>query len=149
MYRNLDSARAREKMRNFNPCGYCVLVMLIISTVLVSGCVSSTLDSAKPETVEKTPTYDPVARAKAIAEMREKAADTSGKKTSAFQTPETSVRPLTTSEANGRIQELNSNSSSLADQLTDEELIDKQRSIEEMRIKAQTHYEDALDKIEN
>lgn len=136
-------------MRNRKGYVYCIFSALTAVILLASGCVSSTLESAKPEVEAKTPTYDLVARENAVAEMRAKAANVSGKKTNAYQIPETFNQPLTSSEANAKIQELNMSSSALAETLSDDEFDEKQRSIEAMRLKAQSHYLDALDKIEN
>ena len=132
----------------------CAMIALLSVAFMTGGCVSSALDSVgSSEIATNSPpkelSYDPAAREQAVAEMRAKAADLSDENANAFQSRESSVRPLTASEADAKIRALNASASESGIQITDEEMDAKQRSIAELRRKAKTHYSDALKKIEN
>lgn len=92
---------------------------------------------------------DPAARERAIAEMREKAQNSSGQKTRFGLLPEASSDPMDTTKQQRLKSELGSSAKDAQATTTDEELAAKRRSIEAMRRKARTHFQDTLKRIEN
>jgi len=134
------------------------VIALVIATGLLTGCVSSTLQSAagttsnaqlKAETPPKEPTYDLALREEAVTQMRAKADNKSGEKTDVFRNQDGPATPLAKGQANADIKRLDAESKQQQNVIPDAELTAKQRSIAEMRRKLANHYKDALNKIEN
>lgn len=92
---------------------------------------------------------DPVERQKAIAEMRAKAAAGSGEKTKIGLLPEPSEDPIDATKQKKLKAELELDAKRSSARTTDAELEAKQRSIEALKRKAKTHFDDTLKRIEN
>lgn len=92
---------------------------------------------------------DPAEREKAIAEMRAKAGQESGAKTQIGAIPETAAERLDASGLRALESELKQSAGEADTRITDAELAAKRRSINAMRRKANRHYEDALQGIED
>ncbi len=98
---------------------------------------------------EASSVLDPVERAKAIAEMRAKAANGSGEKTRIGLLPEPSDDPIDATKQKKLKAELELDAKRAGATTTDAELEAKKKSIEALRRKAKTHFEDTLKRIEN
>ena len=92
---------------------------------------------------------NPVEREKAIAEMRAKAANGSGVKTRIGLLPESSSDPMDAGKQKRLAAELEKSIEEAEKSATDEELEAKKNSIEAMRRKAGSHYDNALKRIED
>lgn len=108
----------------------------------VSGVPDGTANAANPQTGQ-----DPQARARAIAEMRAKAANSSGVKTQFGAVPEPATEALSAREQLEMKRDLSG--AAATDVVSDSELAAKQESIQRLKKKAKQHYSEALDKIEN
>ncbi|MEM9279963.1 MAG: hypothetical protein AAGA76_15460 [Pseudomonadota bacterium] len=119
---------------------------------LLSACVSDTLSTVdtQPKPVAENVSYDPAQRDQAVAEIREKAAQSgSGELTNAFVDQDGPNEPLTASEQAQLINELEQSAQRNSGSVTDAELEAKQRSIRELQQKARTHYDSAVNNIQN
>ncbi len=127
---------------------------IILAAVLFSACVSDTLSTqnTEPQTLaeENPPSYDPVQREQAVAEIREKAAQPgSGELTNAYTEANGPNEPLTPSEQAARINELEHNAAQNNGAVSDAELASKQKSIRELQNQARNHYKNAVNTIKN
>ncbi len=129
---------------------------LLALGLMLSGCVSDTFSQVdtQPQQLsqpEKEPKYDPVQREQAIAEIREKAnqPSSSGELTNPFEEANGPNEPLTAQQQAQKIQELKNTAAQNNAVVTDAELAAKQRSIRELQQKAQTHYGNAVNQIQN
>lgn len=122
--------------------------------LMVSACVSDTLSTQgtapQPLAEQKPPTYDPIQRDQAVAEIREKAAQPgSGELTNAYAVANGPNEPLTAAEQQARINELERNAAQNSASVSDAELAAKQRSIQELQGQARSHYNNAVNQIQN
>ena len=126
-------------------------IIVLCFLVALGGCVSSSLNSVKntEPAVQKEPDYDLALREEAVAEMRAKAENKSGKKTNVFRNQDGPGKPLSQSQINARMRELNSIAEAQENTVSDDEVAAKKRTIKELRKRANTHYEDRLEKIES
>lgn len=132
---------------------------LLVAGLVVSGCVSDTLSSTNTQSTnaqlinadnQTAPRYDPVQRAEAVAEMREKAANAnSGVLTNAYASADGPNEPLSQSDSQARIVALQQEAAQNGVVASDNELDEKQRRIRELQRKAATHYGSAINTIEN
>lgn len=125
---------------------------IILSALVLSACVSDTLSTQNtvPLAEQKPPSYDPVQREQAIAEIREKAAQSgSGELTNVNALVDGDNEPLTPSQQAASIQELESSAARNNATVRDAELVEKQRSIRELQGQARDHYDKALNTIQN
>jgi hypothetical protein len=125
-----------------------------IAFMLVSGCVSDTLSQQgtqpQPLAEQKTPSYDPVQRDQAVAEIRQKAAQSgSGELTSAYVTNDGPTTPMSPEEQAAKISELEGSAAQNTASVQDAELASKQQSIQQLRNEAKTHYNNAVSTIKN
>ena len=130
------------------------ILALLVAGILLSGCVSDTLSTVdttpQPLAAEKPPSYDPVQREQAIAEIRAKAAQPgSGELTNPYVEANGPNEPLTAQEQARKIQELKNTAAQNDAVATDSELAAKQRSIRELQNKAKSHYGNAVNQIKN
>ncbi|MEM7068880.1 MAG: hypothetical protein AAF478_08335 [Pseudomonadota bacterium] len=135
-----------------NAGGLLPVSVLLFAVLSQSACVSDTLNTqnTQPQPLAETPTYDPAQREQAIAEMRAKGAQPgSGELTSAFVESDGPNQPLTSSEQNSLINELEQGAAQNEANVTDAELAAKQRSIRELQEKARNHYDNAVNSIQN
>lgn len=121
---------------------------------VVSACVSNTLSqqNTQPQSIaaQSQPTYDPAQREQAIAEIRAKAQNsTSGELTHAYAIADGPTQPLSPEEQAAKIAELERNAAANGSAVSDAELDAKQRSINELRSKAKSHYNNAISTIAN
>lgn len=119
-----------------------------------SGCVSDTLSQQntqpQPLATNASASYDPAQREQAIAEIRAKAENAnSGELTNAYATNDGPTTPLTAEEQAAKIAELERNAATNQTTVTDAELASKQRSINDLRNKAKSHYNNAINSIAN
>jgi len=133
----------------------CVKAMVLLSaSLLVSACVSDTLsnvDTAPQQLAsEKPPSYDPVQREQAIAEIRAKAEQPgSDQLTNPYVEANGPNEPFTPQEQAQKIAELENTAQQNEVVVTDAELAEKQRSIRELQQKAKSHYGNAVKQIKN
>lgn len=138
-----------------------VSLLLKLSTVTavafsVSACVSSTLGSVDTEsrtelaqTGEST-RYDVNQRAQAVAEIRNKAAQPgSGVPTNAFADGDGPNDTMAASEQEQLINELQRTADQNSTAVSDTELEQKQQSIRALQQKTKTHYNNAVNTIQN
>ncbi|MEO0329812.1 MAG: hypothetical protein AAF217_14595 [Pseudomonadota bacterium] len=131
------------------------LLMLLALGAGLAGCVSDTLSNVdtQPQTLvqtEEVPRYDPVQRDQAVAEIRLKAEGSgNGELTNAFADPDGLNQPMTPQEQASGIQELENSAAQNSSSVSDAELVAKQRSIQELRGQAQSHYKNAVNSIQN
>ncbi|MEM9332386.1 MAG: hypothetical protein AAGA53_13740 [Pseudomonadota bacterium] len=138
---------------NLQKFGHGKLALALAAGIALSGCVSDTLSTVdtqpKPVAAENV-SYDPEQRAQAIAEIREKAAQSgSGELTNAFVNQDGPSEPMSASEQAQLINQLEQNATQNQKSVTDAELEAKQRSILELQQKARTHYDNAVNDIQN
>ncbi len=124
------------------------------SFVVLTGCVSDTLSQQntqpQPLATSVSTSYDPAQREQAISEIRAKAENAnSGELTNAYATNDGPTTPLTAEEQAAKIAELERNAATNQGSVTDAELAAKQNSINELRSKARSHYDNALNTIAN
>lgn len=127
---------------------------LVLACLGVSACVSDTLSEVdttpQPLAAEKPPSYDPVQREQAVEEIRAKGLqESSGVKTNPYEEANGPNTPLTAQEQARKIAELQNTASQNEVSVTDAELAAKQRSIRELQKKAQSHYGNAINQIQN
>lgn len=125
---------------------------LLLAVFMLPACVSDTLSQqdTQPQTLAETPSYDPVQREQAVAEIREKAEqEGSGELTNAFAEPDGPNEPMNSSEQAQLINELEQNAQQNSNAIPDAELEAKQRSIRELQQKARSHYNNAVNNIQN
>ena len=131
---------------------------LLCASIGVSGCVSDTLGSANTKQPVQTvkaeePKYDPVARAHAVAEIREKAANAnSGILTNAYAAEDGPNEPLTPEETQARINHVRmmaESANGAGSVPSDNELAAKKRRMQVIQDRAKDHYGKALNTIEN
>ncbi len=130
------------------------IMVLVFVGALASACVSDTLSNVdttpQPLAAEKPPSYDPVQREQAIAEIRAKAEQPgSGELTSPYVEANGPNEPFTPAEQAAKIAELENTSRQNDVVVTDAELAEKQRSIRELQKKANSHYGNAVKQIKN
>lgn len=130
------------------------MLALLVAGILSSACVSDTLSTVdttpQPLAAEKPPSYDPVQREQAIAEIRAKAAQPgSGELTNPYAEANGPNEPLTAQQQATKIQELKNTAAQNDAVATDSELAAKQRSIRELQNKAKSHYGNAVNQIKN
>lgn len=128
--------------------------VLLLASLVGSGCVSGTLGTVDTQpqaaAAKSNPRVDPQMRAKAVAEMRLKAEQTnSGVLTNAFADPDGPNETMTPQDQDQRIEELSQNAAYNSSSVPDSELDEKQRSIQEMQNQARTHYNSAVQTIQN
>lgn len=127
--------------------------MALVACVALSACVSDTLSqqNTQPQTLASSPpSYDPAQRADAVADIRTKAAQPgSGELTSAYITNDGPTAPLTPQEQAAKIAELERTATANTGSVSDAELAEKQRSIQDLRNKAKTHYNSTVNSIQN
>ena len=130
--------------------GRAVAFSSVVIFALLSGCVSDTLSTQDTQPLAETPSYDPVQRDQAVAEIRQKAAQPgSGQLTNAFADPVSPNQPLSAAEQAERINELEQNAIQNAANVPDAEMAAKQQSIKDLQEKARSHYDNAVDSIQN
>jgi len=124
--------------------------------LMVSGCVSSNLGSvdtqsasAVPSPHETPPAYDPLQRAQAVAEIRQKSARPSGELTHAFASGDGPGETLDKAEQTRLITELEQAAAENSNAVSDAELTERQNAIRALQAKAKSHYKNALNTIEN
>lgn len=130
------------------------VLAIVLAGFIMSACVSDTLSTVdttpQPLAAEKPPSYDPVQREQAIAEIRAKAAqEGSGELTNPYVEANGPNEPLTAKEQARKITELKNTAARNDAVATDAELAEKQRSIRELQKKAQSHYGNAVNQIKN
>ncbi len=133
-----------------------VFFALLVSIPLLGACVSS--NSARidpqqatyeqPEQLEEV-SYNPQARADAVIEIRSKASQRSGELTNAFASGDGPAEPMTKQEQAQRIADMEKNASINSGAVSDAEVTDSQRSVKSMKWKAKSHYQKAVEQIEN
>ena len=129
------------------------VLAVVFANLALCACVSDTLSQQntqpKPITAQNT-SYDPIARENAVAEIRAKAADSgSGELTSAYVTNDGPTSPLSPEEQAAKIAELEQSAGNNSGQISDDELNATQQSIKDLQNKARTHYNSALNSIQN
>ena len=92
---------------------------------------------------------DEVARQRAIAEMRAKGQQTSGQKTTIGALPEPATSQLTNAEREQKAKELAEKVDAVNETISEGEVETKQQSIRRLQQKARSHYENAIENIEN
>lgn len=127
---------------------------LVFACLGISACVSDTLSEVdttpQPLAAEKPPNYDPVQREQAVEEIRAKGLqEPTGVKTNPYEEADGPNTPLTQQEQARKIAELQNTASQNEVSVTDAELAAKQRSIRELQKKAQSHYGNAINQIQN
>lgn len=130
------------------------MLILVLAGIITSACVSDTLSTtdttAQPLAAEKPPSYDPVQREQAVAEIRAKAEQPgSGELTNPYVEANGPNEPLTAQEQARKISELQNTAAQNEAVVTDSELAEKQRSIRELQKKANSHYGNAVQQIKN
>ncbi|MGB7286154.1 MAG: hypothetical protein WBC71_04405 [Salaquimonas sp.] len=157
--------------------------VFIIGTIwMLSGCVSSTLETSQFKPVgaqqnsistQDTSSNQPVAlaqdaanetgdinsndpnaisaaaRAQGIQEMRSKAEGRSGEKTHIGALPEPAAQQLSAEEQAQKANELKAAAAEASASVSDAEIDSKQNSIRRLQKKARSHYDDAVQGIEN
>lgn len=118
------------------------------------GCVSDTLSqqntAPQPIAQQETPNYDPAQREAAIAEIRAKAEQpASGELTNAYATADGPNEPMTPQKQAEMLAQMERDAQANASNVADAELAEKQRSINEMRNQAKSHYNNAVSAIQN
>jgi len=131
---------------------------VVLAGLLVSACVSSTLEPSNPEhtglTSELALSEDERAnlqlRNEGIAEIRAKArAAPVNEAAPAYGLPrESATTLLSPQEIVEKTDQMNANSAQVQTQLPDEELLERKRKMEELRRKGVTHYQSTLKQIE-
>lgn len=150
-------------------------LILIAILYFSAGCVSTTLESeqfrpagsaqpapatsnASAEPVELTSPdtvaaqaggVNPTAREQAVQEIRAKAAHTSGQKTQIGELPDTAAPQLTPAEQAQKQQQLKQAAAEASASVSDAEVQSKQESIRRLQNRARSHYDNAIDSIEN
>ncbi len=125
-------------------------LILLTVVILLSACVSDTLSTVDTQPLAEDVSYDPVQREQAVAEMREKASQPgSGELTNAFADPDGPNEAMNELDQAARIIELEYSANQNATNVTDEEMAEKQRSIRELQQKARSHYQNAVESIQN
>ena len=125
---------------------------LLAVVVALSACVSDTLSNVdtQPQPLAQNVSYDPVQRDQAIAEIRQKAEQSrDGELTNAFADPDGPNETMSEYEQAARINELEQRAIQNSSAVTDAELAEKQRSIRELQQKARSHYNNAVNTIQN
>ena len=130
------------------------LSALLLASVVVSACVSDTLSEVdtqpQPLAAEKPPSYDPVQREQAIAEIRAKGDQPgNGELTNPYVEANGPNEPFTPQQQAAKISELENSAAENDVDADDAELAAKQRSIKELQRKANSHYGNALKEIKN
>ena len=92
---------------------------------------------------------DEAARQRAIAEMRAKGQKTSGQKTTIGALPEPATSQLTDVEREQKARELSEKVDAVNETISEGEVETKQQSIRRLQQKAKSHYENAIENIEN
>ena len=92
---------------------------------------------------------DEAAKQRAIAEMRAKGQKTSGQKTTIGALPETATSQLTDAEREQKARELAEKVDAVNQTITESEVETKQQSIRRLQQKARSHYDSAIENIEN
>ena len=137
---------------------YAIRFGVLLAAILASACVSDTLSSvdtqpqpqALAETQSQNPRLNPAARAQAVSEIRQKAAQPgSGQLTNAFADPDGPNVAMTPEQQAQSLRELEANARQNAGNVSDAELAEKQRSIRTLQNEAQTHYDKAVNSIQN
>jgi hypothetical protein len=137
-------------------------VGLVFASIGLTACVSDTLSTTntqpqpqpQPQAVkaasQEVPDYDPVQRAEAVAEMREKAVNAnSGELTNAYASQDGPNEPMLPAQSAARIQELQQAAERNESSAGANDAQAKQRQIRAMQEKARTHYGSAVQTIEN
>lgn len=127
---------------------------LVLASVIVSACVSDTLSNVdtqpQPLAAEKPPSYDPIQREQAVEEIRAKGEQPgSGELTNPYVEANGPNEPFTPQQQAAKIAELENSAANNDAVAGDAELAAKQRSIQELQKKAESHYDNALDEIKN
>ncbi len=130
------------------------ILILFLASLVMSACVSDTLSTVdttpQPLAAEKPPSYDPIQREQAIAEIRAKGEQPgSGELTNPYVEANWPNEPFTPAEQARKIKELENTSAQNNAVATDAELAEKQRSIRELQKKANSHYGNAVNQIKN
>jgi len=92
---------------------------------------------------------DPAKRQQALEEIRAKAAASSGEKTHIGAVPEAASRQLSSEEQSAIAADLENSRKAADSQLSDAEVEARKAAIRRLQQKGQTHYERAIDSIEN
>lgn len=130
-------------------------IWLLTASIMLSACVSDTFSEVDTQSQqlaepEKTPKYDPVQREQAIAEIRAKNAQpSSGQLTNAYTQADGPNKPFTAQQQANKTQQLKNTAAQNNAIVTDSELAAKQASIRELQKKAQSHYGNAVNQIQN
>ena len=143
------------ELRKFSNVNAAIAYAIICSAVFLSGCVSETLSTANTQPINannqaQQGSYDPIQRAEAVAQIREKAANAnSGELTNAYVAADGPNEPPSPEVSAVKIEKLQQVADQNAASNSDSELAQKQRQIRELQQKARTHYGAAVDAIEN
>lgn len=110
---------------------------------------TQTTSAASADSAIDPNAVNPAAREQAVEEMRAKAEQTSGEKTHIGALPETAAKQLTPRQQQTKSAELKAAVAQAQSSVSDAEVQSKQSSIQRLRQKAKSHYQDAVKRIEN
>lgn len=137
-----------------NTCLVGLRVFAVLSvSFTISACVSDTLsqqDTQPQISRGASPQFDPIQRELAIAEMRAKSDQVATVElTNAYAENDGPTNPMSPSQQSAGIAELQQASQENNAVVTDPELEAKQRSIRQLQLEGQRHYNDAVSNIQN